>query len=119
MKLPESVEWLERNYDSFVYEVGPPRMETEGLDVTYWNASSQSWAVGTFNQYEMGRGSGHRQPMFNFRAMETWDDYTWMRHDFVPLSRESDANAIPRLAHGEVFVPMLEDFLSLGEPDGV
>lgn len=88
-KLPEAVEWLERNYDAYnLYDFCPPG--AFGIDrAIAWRPLRDE--LGT-PFYEMGQGSQHREPMFTFRAMdESWfDSYWWRGKDFVPLSLASE-----------------------------
>lgn len=86
MKLPEAVEWLERDYDNYVTE--RTRWDEYGeyeseLRHTYW-----------FNPGEMTSGGPiHRQPFFTFKPNAGGPQYHWWGdRDFVPLSPESMDN---------------------------
>lgn len=85
MKLPEAVEWLERDYDTYTSEATqwdcwePER----GLRRLYW-----------FPREPHSGGPMHSQPMFTMKPNGGGPPFHWDPTQPVPLSLESESNPL-------------------------
>lgn len=97
MKLPEIVEWLERNYDTRELMIISEMLEPgSGVFHTSWRCDHniEVW----HNREEIGNGIQASQPMFTFKQTEYCegrDIYRWVGDQFVPLSLESINAPLP------------------------
>lgn len=84
MKLPESVEWLERDYDEYETESESMYAEQHRLLRTFWYRPGKD---------EVG-GPLHRAPMFTFKFCSGGTPYNSSGVGSPPLSLASEHNEL-------------------------